>query len=96
MSTLMVPARGDSVAMYQGAAAATGTDWTLVFIAVLGWVLALIALVGCCKLALTLGAGGGAKHVRTVGVQTSTTFRRRYATPRMGELNEGKHGIWID
>jgi hypothetical protein len=36
------------------------------------------------------------KKRRNVGTQTTTTFRRRYAAPRMGELADGEHGVWID
>ncbi len=97
LSTILVPARGDSMTMYKEAAAIPGTDWTLMFIAVLGWALAFLAAFCCCKLAGRLSAVGSAKKPkRTVGVQTTTTFRRRYAAPRMGELADGEHGVWID
>ena len=64
-------------------------------VAVLGWLVALLALFGRWQLGLRL-LSLGAKRVRTVGVQTTTTFRRRYVTPRMAELAEGEHGFWID
>ena len=97
LSALMVPCRGDSVAAYHGAAAPDdGVDWALVCIALLGWLVAIIALVGCWRLGMKLLALGGPKRVRTVGLQTTTTFRRRFAAPRMAELADGEHGTWVD
>ena len=97
LSTILVPARGDSMTMYKEAAANPDTDWTLMFIAVLGWALAFLAAFCCCQLVGRLIAVGRARQLkRTVGVQTTTTFRRRYAAPRMGELADGEHGVWID
>ena len=66
------------------------------FIALLGWLVAILALVSCWKLGKKLLALGGPKRVRTVGVQTTTTFRRRFAAPRMAELADGEHGTWVD
>ena len=66
------------------------------FIALLGWLVAILALVSCWKLGKRLLALGGPKRMRTVGVQTTTTFRRHYAAPRMAELADGEHGTWVD
>ncbi len=59
----------------------------------LGWLLAAVAVAGCVKLAMK---NFERKRVRTVGVQTTTTFKRHYVTPRMMELKDGECGIWID
>ena len=96
LSALVVPAHGESVTSYQApdtasAAASCGDAWW--FIALLGWLLAAVAVAGCVKLAMK---NFERKRVRTVGVQTTTTFKRHYVTPRMMELKDGECGIWID
>ncbi len=50
-------------------------------------------MAGCVKLAMK---NFERKRVRTVGVQTTTTFKRHYVIPRMMELKDGECGIWID
>ncbi len=68
----------------------------MIAIALLGWLVAILALAGCWKLGRSLLALGGPRHGRTVGVQTTTTFPRRFAAPRMAELADGEHGTWVD
>jgi hypothetical protein len=99
LSTILLPAKGDSMTIYKGACEVPGINWTLVFFAVLGWALAfLVAWCWCRRSVRHIAVSGTRKQKkrRNVGTQTTTTFRRRYAAPRMGELADGEHGVWID
>ena len=96
LSALVVPTHGAGVAQYHApgaasAAADDGGDWG--FFALLGWIVALVAVAWCANLVMKNVVP---KRLRTVGVQTITTFKRQFATPRMMDLKDGEHGTWID
>ena len=90
LSTLLVQARGESMEYQEQADEGETCGWWLV--ALLGWLVALVAVCCCAKLARKMRT----VRVRTVGVQTTTTCKRHYAVPRMCELKDGECGTWVD
>ena len=70
---------------------AFGFLWWLFLLFGVTWVMLAVGLWLMCRTSSTRK-----RSTRTVGCQTSTTFRRHFAVPRMAELRDGEFGTWID
>ena len=100
LGALVVPARGDAAYQVQ---MTTGTVMevsnNLWVLALLGWVVALSALMALAWMTKSwakMSKRSGQQKVRTIGTQTVSTFKRHYKVPRMDNLADGEHGVWVD